>query len=59
MSRKIEWNPEHKNPDEQQNEFVDRFLSWTPAEKWDYLMKLAEQGRPKPVKKGKRRIEWK
>lgn len=60
MSRRLEWNPEHKNADQQQNAFVDRYLSWSPIEKWEYLMELIAQGVPKnTTDKAERKIEWK
>lgn len=59
MSRRVEWNPEHKNSDDQQNAFVDRYLSWSPVKKWEYLMELVSQGINSTDKKGERRIVWK
>lgn len=60
MSRKLEWNPDHKNADEQQDEFVDTYLKWSPKKKWEYLMALVSQGASKETgRKSKRRIEWK
>ena len=63
MSKKIEWNQDHKNADDQQNTFIDKYLLWSPIKKWQYLMELASQGISRsPSKKGKtqgRRIEWK
>ncbi len=59
MSRKIDWNINHKNADEQQSEFVDNFLRWSPNKKWDYLMEICSQGNRKVNKKSERKIEWK
>ena len=61
MSKKIEWNPDHKSADEQQNAFIDRYLSWSPKKKWEYLMELASQGISRSASKSReiRRIEWK
>ncbi len=59
MSRRLEWNPEHKNADDQQNAFIDSYLSWSPIKKWEYLMDLVSQGINTSAKKGERRIEWK
>jgi hypothetical protein len=59
MSRKVEWNPDHKNANDQQNAFIDRYLSWSPMKKWEYLMELSKQGLKQVNRKGPRRIEWK
>lgn len=59
MPRRIDWNPEYKNADDQQNTFIDKYLSWSPIKKWEYLMELFSQGINNSAKKGKRRIEWK
>lgn len=60
MPRRIEWNPEYKNADDQQNDFIDRYLSWSSIKKWEYLMELVSQGvNNNSAKKGERRIEWK
>lgn len=40
MTRKIEWNPEHKDADEQEMAWRMEFLSWSFEEKWDYIMAL-------------------
>jgi hypothetical protein len=57
--RRIEWNPNHKSADEQQNEFIDEYLTWSAEKRWNYLMDLISMGLPKrKTKKGKRRIEW-
>lgn len=37
MPGRIEWNPKHASADEQQDEFVDKYLTWSAKEKWDYL----------------------
>ncbi|ELR71701.1 hypothetical protein C900_02286 [Fulvivirga imtechensis AK7] len=59
MSRRVEWNPDHKNADDQQNAFIDKYLSWPPTKKWAYLMELSKQGLKQINAKGPRRIEWK
>lgn len=59
MARRIEWNPEHKSADEQQKDFIDEYLSWSPIKKWEYLMELVSQRINNADRKGKRRIEWK
>lgn len=59
MARRIEWNPEHKNSDEQQEAFVERYLSWTASQKWEYLMALISHVKTNSAEIGKRRIEWK
>ena len=59
MSRRIEWNANHKSPDEQENSFVDEYLMWSAKRKWQYLMKLSKQGLKPSSVKGPRRIEWK
>lgn len=60
MTRRIEWNPEYKDTDSQEKEFVDEYLTWTADKKWKYLMAIISQGLPAtPTFKGKRRIEWK
>lgn len=59
MSRRIDWNPNHKTPDDQENSFVDEYLTWSARKKWEYLMELAKQGLGKANIKGPRRIEWK
>lgn len=59
MGRRIEWNPNHKNAEEQEIAFVDLYLTWSANEKWEYLMELASQGLPKfPIRKCNRKIEW-
>lgn len=58
--RRIEWNPNHTSADEQQNEFIDKYLTWPAEKRWNYLMDLISMGLPKSnTKKSKRRIEWK
>ncbi|WP_258100213.1 hypothetical protein [Marinoscillum pacificum] len=59
MSRKIEWNPDHTSSDDQQNVFIDDYLTWSGQKKWNYLMEIISQGlKTSPSLKGKRRIEW-
>jgi len=58
MSRKIDWNVNHKNSDEQEKAFVDNYLEWPATKKWKYLLELSTQGIKKSIKKGQRRIEW-
>lgn len=57
--RKIHWNPKYKNADQQQDAFIDEYLSWLPTKKWKYLMELAERGTKRPSSRSERRIEWK
>lgn len=59
MTKKIEWNSNHQNGDEQELEFRLKFLTWPAQKRWDYLMELFHSGREKTNKKSKRRIEWK
>jgi hypothetical protein len=59
MFRKLKWNPQHHSQDEQQNKFIDDYLTWSTNEKWDYLMEIISLGLPEPIKKGTRKIEWK
>lgn len=59
MTRKIDWNKNHNSADEQQSEFVDKYLTWPPSKKWEYLMELASQGISTVSKKAERKIEWK
>ncbi|SHJ88545.1 hypothetical protein SAMN04488028_10211 [Reichenbachiella agariperforans] len=59
MTRKIDWNSKHKTAEDQQVDFVDSYLSWSPRKKWEYLMELVSQGIGSGKKKGGRKIEWK
>ncbi|MEM8940258.1 MAG: hypothetical protein AAGC64_13035 [Bacteroidota bacterium] len=61
MSKRMNWNPDHKNADDQQNDFIDKYLTWSARKKWEYLMELASQGINRSAAKnaGRRRIEWK
>lgn len=43
MPRRIDWNPDDRNADDQQNAFIDRYLTWSARKKWEYLMELASQ----------------
>lgn len=58
MKRKIEWNPDHKDADEQEMEFRMKFLEWPAEKKWAYLMELFKMNNPNKEVKCKKRIEW-
>jgi hypothetical protein len=59
MSRRIEWNGNHESANQQENKFVEEYLTWPAKKKWQYLMQLAKQGIEKSNTKEPRRIEWK
>jgi hypothetical protein len=54
--RRLEWNPDHSSPQEQEMAWVKEYLGLSFEKKWSYLMSLCAQknvGNPK----GKR-LEW-
>lgn len=58
MTRKLEWNPEHKDADDQEMAWRMEFLSWPVHKKWNYLMKLCKSQNKNLNPLSKRRIEW-
>lgn len=58
MARKIEWNTEHKNADEQEMSWRMEFVSWPIQKKWNYIMKLCKKPKKDINHFSQRRIEW-
>ena len=59
MANKIEWNPEHKNSDEQELAFRLEYITWSAEKRWNYLMKLCGQGKQIDPKNRKKKLLWK
>jgi len=59
MSRKIEWNANHTNSQDQENDFIDKYLTWSYAKRWKYLLEIVSHKiKKEATNKNNRRIEW-